>query len=532
MSLFPSLLAAITGAALAQTNPDEIQPLEIEYRKAQVDETIDDRLQTRVFFETQWYEYNNLDFRSLDESSDQAILDSDDRGSLAFTGVATDLAYKVDDRTRFVLGVSHRGLWGNDQIGNVNIYGGFLYFTALYVDTRFGGGDRQVRMRVGRQFFDLGANPGARDYAMAGIHDMVRIDVPLSDKLNVIAIPINAMGSSVDPAGADFVSFIGQSAFQTFNFRGDRMTRRHGLVVELNEVGDWFSGRAYGFYTDVGAVGTGSDISYNGLLGNFSDNDWVLNYGVRGMGDFGVVRPWAEWHGSAGIDRKELVARDANTNGFAWGAGVSVRTGSALSDEPADDELGLRAEVSYFDAFGSLYGSDGLLRSHGYVGLKGHHAGGTLFNRFLGFHPAPYVGRFGLNTSEHDRTRRAGTRVLHARAGFELPGPVSFSTAWWMLQDTGLTELDMGKLQTITPPFGYAREEFAAQQRLGGVIGHELNLDVGVKATDSVDIFGNAAVIVPGDYYGTVVARVAGTALGSADPQTPWGVNIGTRLKF
>lgn len=528
MSLIPSLVAAFAGVAAAQS-----QPVDLEYRKPELEVEEGRRLQVRTFFESQWYEFNNLDFRALDESSDQAILDSDDRGSFAFTGAALDLGFQVDDRTRFVFGVSHRGLWGNDQIGNINRFGGWLYFTGLYVEHALGTGDNAVRLRLGRQPFDIGGLNGGREYILYDILDMIRVDVPLGEHFTLVAIPIDVpSGVSVND-GADFVSYIGQSAVETFNFGGDLMTRRHGLVLQANDLAGSIDARAYGFYTDVGALGSGSDITYGGLLGNFSDNDWVANYGVRASGRFGPIAPFAHFDGSVGIDRKELVAQDVNTTGFAWGAGVTVATGSALEEERPDDATGLRAELSYFDALGPAYHSkNGLLYSHGYVGMKAQQVGGTLFNRFLGFHPTSYVSMFGITDNPHDRSRKSGTRVLHARLGYELPGPLRFSAAWWMLQDTGVTNLDLSKLDSLDPPFGYARDAMAAQERLGKLLGHELNVDVGVEATEHLDFFANGAIILPGDFYAIEVARVAGTALGSSDPKNPWALNAGARLRF
>ena len=42
---------------------------------------------------TEWHESNNLDFRALDESSDQAILDSDDRSGFAFTSIDSNIIF-------------------------------------------------------------------------------------------------------------------------------------------------------------------------------------------------------------------------------------------------------------------------------------------------------------------------------------------------------------------------------------------------------------------------------------------------------
>ena len=61
---------------------------DFEDRETKFDES-DEPLQIKVGFDSEWIEFNNLDFRELDESSDQAILDSDDRGAFALTGLRT-----------------------------------------------------------------------------------------------------------------------------------------------------------------------------------------------------------------------------------------------------------------------------------------------------------------------------------------------------------------------------------------------------------------------------------------------------------
>ena len=115
-----SLLTAST--ALAQ---------DIEYLDPEFEGEEESKLHVNGMFETQWHEYNNLDFRLRDETSDQTILDSDDRNSFAFTGASLALAYDADPRTTIGVAVAHRGLWGNDQIGNINPFGGFLWFLSL-----------------------------------------------------------------------------------------------------------------------------------------------------------------------------------------------------------------------------------------------------------------------------------------------------------------------------------------------------------------------------------------------------------------
>jgi hypothetical protein len=509
----------LSSLSLAQSRPDQ------EYRDGEVEG--EQKLVVGGLVETEYYEFSNLDFRKLDESSDQAILDSDDRGAFAFTGASLSLAYAVDDQIDVVFSAGHRGLWGDDQIGSINQFGGFLYIPSMYADLRTSADpDKAVSFKIGRQFFQIGGLGGARDYVLADVLDMVRVDVPLGTVGQLTVVPMNVFSVASDYANVNFVGLLGQQNAETFEFRGSTLTRRYGAVLALDELPGPVDVTAYSFYSDVGARGTGADLSYDGQLGNVADNDWILNYGVRAAAEFGPVRPFAHFDGSAGIDRKERVVNDVDTNGFAFGGGIRVDTRE--DDAPA----GFQAELSYFDAFGAAYQSNGLQYSHGYVGMKGQQAGGTLFNRFLGFHPTAYLGRNGISDVPHEQSRNSGTRSIHAEAGYTLAMGLGFWAGYWYLQDTGLSDLNLAQLDQITPPFGYSRSEFAAQERLGKVLGHELNGEVRGFLGEHVQLYLNGAAIVPGAYYGVVVDRVAGSALGSPDPAMPWSVYGGTRVDF
>jgi len=374
---------------------------------------------------------------------------------------------------------------------------------------------------VGRQPYSLGSIAKSREYILHDVLDMVRIDYKMGDNTQLTLIPINLISSSGENDEADFFSYISQSTAQTFGFRGDHMTRRHGAVLYLKKLGP-AEALLYGFYTDIGALGSGSDISYNGLLGNFSDNDWVANMGARGQAQLGAVSMWASADASMGVDRKELVTSDVDTNGFAVSAGAVVSTG--------DDDAGFRGGASFFQALGPAYRANGQQYSHGYVGMKARHTGGTLVNRFLGWHPTAYVGSFGISDSSHNKNRKAGSRVMHSSVGYELAGPLSLTASWWLFQDMGVTGMKPSELNEIMPPYGYSREEFAAQERLGRVLGQEINIDVGVESSEVLGFLLNGAVFLPGNFYDIEVARVAGTQLGGQE--MAWAINGGMRVKF
>lgn len=516
------LVAVLTWsspAALAQTRPDQ------EYRDGEV--AGQDKLTVNGLFETEYYEFGDLDFRKLDESSDQAILDSDDRGAFAFTGASLSLRYAVDDQIDFFVSAGHRGLWGDDQIGSVNQYGGFLYIPSLYTDLRTGKDpEKAVSFKIGRQFFQIGGLGGAKDYVLADVLDMARVDVPTGTAGTLTLVPMNVFSVASDYANVNFVGLLGQQNAETFEFRGATLTRRMGGMYALDGIPGPVDATAYLFWSDVGARGTGSDLSYDGQLGNVVDNDFVWNYGLRATATFGPVRPFAHFDGSTGVDRKEKVAPDVDTTGFAYGGGVRVDT------RDDGDFAGFTGEASFFDAWGGSYQKDGMQESHGYVGMKGQQVGGTLFNRFLGMHPTAYLGRNGVSDSPQDQSRTAGTMTIHAEGGYALSQGFGFWAGYWYLQDRGITQLNLADLPDITPPFGYSRSEFAAEQRLGKALGHEIDGELRGYFGSHVQIYVNGAYVIPGAFYAIPIDRVAGTALGSPDPASPWAVYGGTRVQF
>jgi hypothetical protein len=496
-----------------------------EYVKPEVEATDAKKLETKFRFDSAWHEYDNLDFRKLDETcGDQCILDTDDRGSFAYTGIQAEIAYKPYENLGFKLAASHRGLWGGDQIGLVNGFGGFVYVNALQVDwTPFKKDDEHLgtTFRFGRQTYSLGGIDDAPDFVFWDVIDGVRVDIPLGPG-HVEAIPISVISGVPAANDVNFLTYVGQAQPSPFNFRGDTMSRRSGLQYVLDGVSDKFDARAYLFYNDVSSNGTGSDISYHGELGNFADNDWVSNYGLRAHLNLGAFRAWGEFAGSFGIDRKELVAEDANTDGFAYGAGVALDTG--------DEDAGFRGRLSYWEAQGPVYRQSGLMYSHGYVSMKGQQVGGIVANRYLGWHPSAYTGYGGVENNPQDTDRKSGTRSISARAGYDLPQHVNFEVEYWLMQDTGLSQVDFGNLNDLTAPYGYSREEFAAEERLGKTLGHEIDADVEAEIGEHVTAWIEGGILLPGAYYAIRTNRVAGTQLGGEE--MGWATSAGMAVEF
>lgn len=519
-------------AASESETENDLDRDDLEYSKEKnpLDKTVKG-LQTKFSFDLEAHEFNNLDFRPLDESADQAILDSDDRSGFIFSGIGVQLDYEVDETADITVGASHRGLWGTDQLGGTNAFGGWIYFTSAFVDYHPWGEDG-VTFRLGRQPFELGGLAGTRDYVWADINDMILVDIPAGNLGRLTLIPVDVAASTPNTDDVTFAGYVASSTRSPWNFRGKNRTLRHGAVFKLEKPDSALRGTAYAFFTNVGAggarrdgtPGTGADISYAGELGNFADNDWIVNGGLRAEYTKDKLSFYGQLEASAGIDRKEQVATDVDTTGAAWGAGVRYRT--------PEGQKGLTGQLTYFESLGAAYGQDGMQYSHGFVGMKGRHIDGLIANRYLGMHPTAYLGWAGVAHDLHESDRKGGTRLIQGRIGYQEMGPVTVLFNSLLLMDTSVSFLDQADLDTIDPPYGYSREEFAAQERTGQVIGVEGDVDVWIKASERLRFNVSSGIFLPGGYYKVEVARVAGTQLGSADAPPAWVLNAGTHVRF
>ena len=64
------------------------------------------------------------------------------------------------------------------------------------------------------------------------------------------------------------------------------------------------------------------------------------------------------------------------------------------------------------------------------------------------------------------------------------------------------------------------------------MLGHEIDATLGVKVSESLSVYAQGAVFLPGGFYSIPVGRIAGTALGSNDPQMLWDASAGANVRF
>jgi hypothetical protein len=540
-----ALLAA--GPAVAQeegpTDAASVAPPD-EEEEDETEEDKEQKLETTFMLTSEAHSMNNLDLRRLDETSDQDIIETDDRNTFAYSSLAAELEYQVLETTEFNFAGSHTGLWGSDQIGSLappseDKYGShFLWVYRLNAEWEPIDNDTlELETKIGRQDFEIG---GAEDdYFFDDTVDAVTLELDLGEIGNFRALALDFYSVNSSPEDADFVQYSSRNG-TVMPFRGDTNTRRHGLVYENTKLIDGLELRAFGFYADIGAStepgSTGSDRSYNGSLGNISDSDFLWMGGTRAgytyEGEDFELGAFGEFARSGGIDRKDtnIGVPDVDNNGNAYGAGAHYKIDLGT--------VGLKANARYFHADGGVYGSgNGMQGSHGFVSFKGDEVGGLNLDRYAGFHPSSYVGRGGIQDTPNETSRKSGTEFLQAGLGFEIADKLTAEFDAWYLMDTSYTYFKQENLSDVASelPFGYTESDLEAQERFGKPIGTELDASVLFRANKALNFYAKGGVFLPAEYYQTEISRSVagdGTALGSPNPQTFWAATAGTSLKF
>ncbi len=517
-----SLAQAQSGGGLSVGNP--------EAGSGSADPDKPAALETEFTLRSEFHAYDNLDLRLLDESSDQSIIDSDDVHNFAYSSISAFVGYQVNDEVRVNVGLGHNGLWGEDQIGGEAELSGALAFSNLTIlYTPIKSENFTLTFSAGRQPFTIGGVP--RDYIFDDILDalVVTADFGAGGALRVLAMDYFTNHDFPDAAFARYIS--GRETI--FGLRGDSYTLRSGAIYENDKIVDGLDVKAYVFHADIGGgpVGdSGADVSFGGTLGNFSDNDFVNLFGARlsytlKPEDSGLeLRLFGEFAKSQGIDRKEVVARDVEISGNAFGAGLEV------SFKVTEDfSLDLAGDFYSFD--GPDYASDGLEFERGFVGFKGRRLGGLNLGRYAGWYPAAHTSSSGVTFSPHDIERASGTQIIHGGLGVTMIG-TSLRADLWLLSDTGSTFLDPNNLDNIDPPFGYSREEFFAETRLGKGLGTEIDVQLNQQLNKELEAFLVYGVFLPGEFYEIEINKVAGSALGSPTPETFWALTGGVSVTF
>jgi hypothetical protein len=467
---------------------------------------------------------DNQDLRALDESSDDAVRFSDDRHTDAYTRFAPAIRYRPVEQVEFNLRLQTDILWGTDLDVTTGGSDRDEYLLANFALRELSlkyepidNDDVRLAFEIGRQPFKIGVVPN--DYVFDYNIDAITAELDLGNFGRFRALVFEIFGGS-DPS--DTLARVAYEADreQFAGYRGKTNTYRSGIIYDWidQDLVPGFGMSAYYFFTKVGAscqgaseYTTGNDISYCGELGNFVDNDYVHNYGLRAAYtlQYGQEDPDAEEEGathsaftvygefgrSDGIDRKEPQQFDQETDGNMFGGGVDLQ-------HWFNDDLELRMQASgyYFD--GSEYASNGQRFEHGYVGMRGQRVGGLLMGFLSGWRPSVTMDNFGIENEPYDRFRVGGTAFGHLAASIDFFDTM-FRVSGFIYKDTNdtfVTDFPEGGESDL--PAGYAGDEIDAQRNLGERLGIELNATLDRELIEDllmVQIQGG--VFFPGDFY-------------------------------
>ena len=187
----------------------------------------DERLRFKARATSSVHGLENLDFRDIDETSDRAILDTDDRRLFGHSDIVATLGYRASERSFLNLQVKYDAIWKDEQLGRTEGSTGDLNFYQLNLVHFLSGAANNkgecaekgtcIRLVVGRQPFQIGGLN--RDYMLKGSIDGVTLDFDLdkNQKLRVLLVDFFG-GNSLPETGYHFYRDGRQTVY---NLRGE-----------------------------------------------------------------------------------------------------------------------------------------------------------------------------------------------------------------------------------------------------------------------------------------------------------------------
>ncbi len=505
------------------------------------------RMEYQIGFIAEGAGYNNTDLRKLDESTVATIQNTDDKMTFAFSRFYVNMFFPLTDDLYFRVDIFKNGFWGHDQLGGASTNNNSsstrtgadpFNFGELHLHYVIFKNERHdLSMKIGRQFFEIGGE--LYDYFLKDYLDAVTFTYASSRLGGFRIMAFDAFQLGADPTlHANYVRFFSVDNQRVRFFDGDVNVLRAGFIWDSRNLlnwkgpltGDLLQNKIYAFGARYGAVNRGgSDRSNLGASGNFADNDYNMMFGTRFLFNLPrkryILKTFADAAVSTGIDRRLPTAanesQDVDTNGYAFGGGGSFELPRVI---PSLD-LDFNADGMYVS--GSKYNENGIQTSHGFTSFKGSRLGGIIMSRFYGVRPSSYTDSAGISDFPHDYERKAATAFAHLGVGTTLWQKLRFGLDYWLAVDTGSSALYAqaranGTTSSITSVV------LKAQDRLGKVLGHEVNLSADLAVNRYWTVYFRAGVFLPGAFYSTP-GIVTDTPFGTDNAM---GVQLGSKLVF
>ena len=486
--------------------------------------TADEKLDIEVIATSAFHSMDNADLRSLDESSDRAIIDSDDQRQFGHSDMQLRLKYRVNPNLTTYSNFKYDLIWRDDQAGRaIGSRGNISVFTLFFEHRLWSSDNGEAVFAMGRQPFSIGAVP--RDYILGGTADAATLRLSGNwGQLRVLGLDFFG-GNNLPETG---YRYFNEGRETTYNLRGETNTLRTGAVYEWLPKGDEalpLTLKAYYFYASVGGgpiEASGADVTYGGAIGNYRDADYQHLMGARARYDHRFKAShelsfYGEYAQSMGIDRKPTTERDVKTDGAGYGGGINYVLSGPF-------RTSLNAEFYHFD--GARYGAvDALEFNRGFVGFKGERIGGNTLGRYLAWRPSSHLDAFGVVHTPQDQSRSAGTAFVHAQLSLGY-GKVDVRGSWWLMMDTGKSFAAENQFASLIdpPPFGRTLAEFQAQDRMGKTLGQAMDLQLKYTVDANLSFLVDFGVFLPDEFYAIQVDRLAGETRAMLGGEAPFWV--------
>jgi len=433
------------------------------------------------------------DLRKLDDKSYTSVQNTDDATELLWQNIFVSYFLKKDFWVVDLM-VSRPFFWGNDNakrnVNTVIIDKAILGFYLLSFE------NFNIYTEMGRKKWKT-PSWYAQDFVFSDVIDM--FEVVFTNSLFSIGAFLDffSMNSPVDTY-YDIYAYK-ESSIPYFN--GDVNTYKIGLWTKFLWMIDfWWLEQIefsfYGFYTRIGGVVGknenvgGTELSRDGLEGNFVDNDWNSLVGLNLWTKSKIYEIGIQCAYSYGEDKKMNPYPAVNFMGGMFQVAGKIFPFSFLLIE----FLGFYSE-------GGTAGTNGLWENYGFVSMKGDRVGGYFFQEVYGVYPSAIVDYDGINYLPFERSRRSGLMAVSVGGGITNFNPfildrdekgITLRYNSWFYWDTGSSKLNFNM------PYS---SKFELQKKLGTFMGIEHDLTFTISFNKNLNLTTYGSLFLSYDWY-------------------------------
>ena len=408
----------------------------------------------------------------------------------------------VDNDLFFHTSLYKTGYLGNEQLAHGatqntsyldSLGANPVYFESVYFLWKI---NQTISVQVGRSYFELSHTKATdkvikeREYLFADTIEGIVFNVS-AKSAGVINILLFDVFTSRGYNKSEYLQSTAISN-QENNFKGDTTSFRAGLSFTSNwyrlskKPGERWNFQPFFYFLRYGAVKGGIERSLNGLGGNFTDNDYLLMYGIKSALEFNLFDVSIQAAGSDGIDRKIVGYPDYDNDILSRGIFLSLSIYFHSIGIGEGNQLFLLSRVTFSE--GPSYDKLGKKINYGFTSQQSQSSGGLILGKFSRYKPTNQTGYEGVKSNYIGATESGGNIQIYLNATLMNAKQVRFIWENWYYHDHS----NIHK--------GY-NEENRTNDYHNKPIGWESNFTIFYPAKKNLFFYSKVGILLPLEYF-------------------------------